>query len=169
MITHTHARLTALAGATITALLLTLGAGAARADAAQVLAGAAKVDASWHVGASAGQYAGDCATDNAEDAQTAVEEQEPTILTDGAQENTCAFGVDAADGTYDPTGHSTRRKKSYGLQSRLDVRAIVVKGDGDPVAIVKTNQYIPQDLLYRRAAQLLEASSADCGVEPRRR
>ncbi len=154
----------ALAGATLAAVLVLLGPGAANAD-AEVMAGAAKVDASWHVGASAGQYAGDCATDNAEDAQSAFEEQDPTILTDGVQQNTCAFGVDAADGTMDPSGHSIRRKKSYGIQSRLDVRAIVVKGaTGAPVAVVKTNQYIPQDLLYRRAAQLLEASSEDCGV-----
>ena len=35
--------------------------------------------------------------------------------------------------------------------------------DGSRLAIVKTDQYIPQDLLYRRAAQLLEAEG-DCGI-----
>ena len=115
---------------------LWLAFGAARADAA-VSAGAAKVDASWHVGASAGQYASD------------------------------GSFIEPADGTYDPTAHSTRRRSSYGLQSRLEARAIVIKdSDSAPVAIVKTDLYIPQDLLYRRAAQLLETDPRynACGV-----
>jgi len=101
---------------------------------AEVRAGAAAVDASWHVGASAGQYASDG-----------------------------TFGVDPADGTYDPTVHSYRRKASYGIQSRLEARAIVVEGpDGHRVAIVKNDLYIPQDLLWRRTALLLE--EGDCGI-----
>ncbi len=102
---------------------------------ADVSAGAAAVDASWHVGASAGQYASDG-----------------------------TFGVDPADGTYNPTTESSRRAASYGIQSRLEVRAIVIEaGDGTRIAIAKTDQYIPQDLLYRRAAQLLE-TEGDCGI-----
>jgi hypothetical protein len=102
---------------------------------ADVKAGAAAVDATWHVGASAGQYASDG-----------------------------TFGVDPADGTYNPTTESTRRAASYGVQSRLEVRAIVIEGgNGTRIAIAKTDQYIPQDLLYRRAAQLLE-TEGDCGV-----
>ena len=164
-------------GAAIAALLFVFATGATRADAA-VEAVAAVVDASWHVGASAGQYAGDCVLDGAEElqgmpeaGQKAFEEQDPEILTGAAEsgadatyENACAFGADASDGTYDPTAQSVRRAKSYGLQSRLEVRAIVVDGGDSPVAIVKTDQYVPQDLLYRRAAQLLEASEEDCGV-----
>ena len=135
-------------------IVLVLGAGTAQA---QVTAGAAKVDASWHVGAAAGQYAGDCLTDGAED----LEGGDPSATA----EHACAFGIDAKDGTYDPTSHATRRAKSYGLQSRLDVRALVVDGaEGDPVAIVKTDQYVPQDLLYRRAAQLIEGDDRNCGV-----
>ncbi len=145
--------------ALVTALVFAvLGAGTAQA---QVTAGAAKVDASWHVGASAGQYAGDCATDAAGEIQEAFENEGPEgavgVAPEAVAEHACAFGIDAKDGTYDPTAHSTRRAKSYGLQSRLDVRALVIDGgEGAPVAIVKTNQYIPQDLLYRRAAQILE-------------
>lgn len=104
------------------------------ADPGQVRAGVASVDASWHVGASAGQYASD------------------------------GTFVDHDEGTFDPTAHSVRRKPSYGVQSRLNVRALVVEGpDGTRVAIVKTDLYIPQDLLYRRAAQLLE-QEGDCGI-----
>jgi hypothetical protein len=143
-------------GAALAALVLAMGGGAADADAA-VKAGAAKVDASWHIGAAAGQYAGDCVTGGAGDLQEAAENGDPGAAAEAAHEHACAFGIDPKDGTYDPTAHSTRREKSYGIQSRLQVRALVIDGaEGDPVAIVKTDQYIPQDLLYRRAAQLLE-------------
>ncbi len=108
---------------------------AAAPASAEVKAGAAVADASWHVGASAGQYASDG-----------------------------TFGVDPADGTYDPTTHATRRATSYGIQSRLEVRALVIEGPGgNRIAIAKTDQYVPQDLLYRRAAQLLE-TEGDCGI-----
>jgi hypothetical protein len=148
-------------GAALAALFAMLIASPSRADAAQVMAGAAKVDASWHVGASAGQYAGDCASDPV---TTGIEHQDPQA---GVEES-CGFGVDPADGTYDPTFHSYRRQKSYGIQSRLEVRALVIREGigGAPVAIAKTDQYIPQDLLYRRAAQLLESDHRynGCGV-----
>jgi hypothetical protein len=95
----------------------------------RVRAGVASVDASWHVGASAGQYA-----------------------TDGSFVG--AHGVD-------PTTHSYRKNASYGIQSRLQARALVVEGpDGRRVALVKNDLYIPQDLLYRRTAQLLERGSS---------
>ena len=64
------------------------------AYAAELRAGVASVDASWHVGASAGQYASD--------------------------------GSFAGEHGLDPTTHSTRRSASYGIQSRLNVRALVV-------------------------------------------
>ena len=96
--------------------------------AAQLKAGVGVADATWHVGASAGQYASD------------------------------GTPVDAANGNYDPTTHTTRRAPSYGVQSRLQARAIVIEGPGgNRIAIVKDDQYIPQDLLWRRTAQLLEA------------
>ncbi len=96
---------------------------------AAVRAGAAEVDASWHVGASAGQYASD--------------------------------GSFVSDHGVDPNTHSYRRKGSYGRQSELKVRAIVVqRDDGQKVAIVKNDLYLPGDLLHRRTAQLLEAGTS---------
>ena len=119
-------------------LALALGASLiapAAASAGGVRAGAAVVDASWHVGASAGQYASD------------------------------GTPVDPANGTYNPTTESTRRAPSYGVESRLQVRALVVEGpDGTRTAIVKNDNYIPQDLVYRRAAQLME-QRGDCGID----
>ncbi|MGI8461364.1 MAG: hypothetical protein ACR2OC_06965 [Solirubrobacterales bacterium] len=130
------------------AILLVLAPAAAQA--AQVTAGAAKVDASWHVGASAGQYAGDCVTDPVTGNSTGAD---------------CGAGIDAANDNYDPTAHAVRRIPAYGMQSRLDVRAIVVDDcDGTPSALAKIDLYIPQDLLYRRAGQLIEASQDNCGV-----
>src|SRR5204862_3673869 len=99
---------------------------AGAAPAGQVKAGVAKVDASWHVGASAGQYA-----------------SEDTPVGD--------HGVN-------PSLEDTRRAPSYGVQSRLDTRAIVIQGaDGKRIALVKNDLYIPQDFLWRRTAQLLQA------------
>ena len=108
-----------------------VAAGPATSSDGRVRAGVAAVDASWHVGASAGQYA-----------------------TDGSFVG--AHGVD-------PTTHSYRRSASYGIQSRLQARALVVEGpDGRRVALVKNDLYIPQDMLYRRTAQLLE--QGDSGI-----
>jgi Neutral/alkaline non-lysosomal ceramidase, N-terminal len=116
---------TVAAGATVAALLL-LAPAAARAD-GHVRAGVAAVDASWHVGASAGQYA-----------------------SDGSFVST--------DQGVDPTMHSTKRASSYGIQARLSVRALVTEGsNGQRVALVKDDLYIPEDLLTRRVAQILEA------------
>ena len=144
-----------LLGVVLAVTVISAGATAANAG-AQVRAGAAKVDASWHVGASAGQYAGDCVTDPALEA---IESQEAP---DPAEQ--CGAAYDAANGNWDPTAHAVRRRPSYGMQSRLEVRALVVEGPaGNRIAIAKTDLYIPQDLLYRRAAQLLE-ERGDCGI-----
>src|SRR5687767_10236534 len=101
------------------------------ASAADLKAGVGEVDASWHVGAGAGQHAS---------AGTFVDQH-----------------------GYDPGVHSYHFARSYGVQSRLKIRAIVVEGPGgERVAIVKNDLYIPQDLLYRRTAQLLE--QGDSGI-----
>ena len=61
-------------------------------------------------------------------------------------------------GPVDPQLQQVKNAPSYGMQSELEDRALVVEGaDGGRVAIVKSDLYIPQDLLYRRTAQLLEA------------
>src|SRR4051794_5448938 len=91
------------------------GIASSTAASGQLEAGAAAVDASWHVGASAGQYASD-----------------GTFIGDSAE--------------FNPTAESVRRAASYGIQSRLEARALVVKGpDGNKVAVVKNDLYIPQD------------------------
>ena len=85
-------------------------------------AGVAVVDATWHVGASAGQYAST---------------GDPT-------------------GEWDPNVQSVKNASSYGVASRLTVRAIVLQSPGKPpVALVKDDNYLSQDMLIRRAAQLL--------------
>lgn len=115
----------------VTALMAVLVAVALSPSAARAAspgrleAGAAVLDASWHVGASAGQYASSRGPSSAE---------------------------------FDPFFHSTKNAPSYGVQSRLQVRALVIReAGGQKVALAKTDMYIPQDLLWRRAAQILAA------------
>lgn len=103
-------------------------------------AGVAVVDATWHVGAAAGQYASD----------PFVDEGDPTVF--------------AGSHGFDPHHHQLRRVPSYGIQSRLTVRALVVEGpDGTRAALVKNDLYIPQDILWRRTAQILEGG--DSGID----
>jgi hypothetical protein len=101
----------------------------------QVRAGVGIADATWHVGAGSGQY-------TAKDADAAN-------LVTGEQ--------------IDPHGHSTTQRKSYGVQSRLTYRTLVVEGsDGNRIALVKSDSYLAQDLLTRRVAQLL--ADGDSGI-----
>src|SRR5947199_3878304 len=110
----------------LAAALVTL-AGAPAAHAAQVQAGAAVLDGTYHVGSSAGQY---------------------------------ASTRDGGYGDVDPHLQSIKNQASYGVQSRESVRALVVKGaDGQIVAMVSDDHYIPQDALWRRTAQLLNADT----------
>jgi hypothetical protein len=52
------------------------------------------------------------------------------------------------------------------VQSRLSARAIVVEGAGGKrFALVKNDLYIPQDLLWRRTAQILEEGDSGIGKE----
>ena len=94
-------------------------------------AGAAVVDASWHVGAGAGQYASD---------------NDPSNI----------------DNEWDPNAQHVKQASSYGVQSRLQIRAIVAQdGKGDaPVALVKIDNYLAQDMLQRRIAQILSAAGS---------
>ncbi len=98
-----------------------------------LMAGAAVVDATWHVGAGAGQY--------------------------GSDGSPVANAL--AGGETDPHLHSTKKNSSYGVQSRLTARAVVVEGtNGQRVALVKTDNYLAQDLLQRRVAQLLDEAGS---------
>jgi hypothetical protein len=94
-------------------------------------AGVAVVDASWHVGAGAGQYASD---------------NDPSNIKN----------------EWDPNVQHVKQASSYGVQSRLQIRAIVAQdGMGDaPVALVKIDNYLAQDMLQRRIAQILAADGS---------
>ena len=103
-----------------------------------VRAGYGEADATWHVGAGAGQY-------------TAKSPDQANLLTD--------------DGV-DPHGHSTTQKDSYGVQSRLSYRSIVVEdAEGDQVAFVKSDSYLAQDYLTRRVGQILEEEGSAVGYD----
>ena len=97
----------------------------AAAPAPGLLAGVGMADASWHVGAGAGQY---------------------------------ASSVDPTDvsSEWDPNVQHVKNASSYGIASRLSMRAIVLKSPGEPpVALIKDDNYLSQDMLVRRAAQIL--------------
>lgn len=96
-------------------------------------AGVASVDASWHFGASAGQFAA------------------------------TGTGIDEARG-FDPYFHAVRKVGSDILGSRISVRALVAQGvDGQRIAVVANDLYLPNDFLRRRVAQLL-AQEAGLGI-----
>ena len=105
-------------------------------------AGVGVVDATWHVGASAGQYASSRA--GLEDFDT----DHPEAYRPRPE--------DLVASEFDPQLQSTKRTPSYGVQSRLSIRAIVVEGgDGTRIALVKNDNYLAQDTLLRRVGQLL--------------
>ncbi|MFL6238278.1 MAG: hypothetical protein ACJ735_02115 [Actinomycetes bacterium] len=103
-------------------------------------AGVGVVDATWHVGAGAGQYASD---------------EFPTDPTE--PDKFISYRPDLQT-EWDPNVEHVKQQSSYGVASRLSIRAIVLQdGEGDaPVALVKTDNYLTQDLLVRRAAQILK-------------
>ena len=95
-------------------------------------AGVGVADATWHVGAAAGQY---------------------TDYRDPADE--------LSGGDIDPSFHATSKENSYGVASRLTIRAIVVEGsNGQRVALVKSDNYLAQDHLLRRVGQLLDEAGS---------
>ncbi|MDT7550999.1 MAG: hypothetical protein QOE84_3393, partial [Actinomycetota bacterium] len=112
----------ALAGAGFSGLAATTASAAGPSG--TLRAGAAVVDDTWHVGASAGQYASSA-----------------DISTE-----------------WDPNVQSVKNAPSYGVASRMSVRSLVLQSGGTPpVAIVKQDLYLAQDLVVRRAAQILAA------------
>jgi hypothetical protein len=110
-----------------------------RAAPGHIRAGYGQADATWHVGAGAGQYS----------------EKSP---------QDAALG--AAGEEMDPHNHSLVQKDSYGVQSRLSYRAIVVEdSENDQVAFVKSDNYLAQDALARRAAQILLLEGSEISYE----
>jgi hypothetical protein len=80
----------------------------------------------------------------------------------------CDFATDTLggliSGDFDPFLTHKLKHASYGVQSRLTARAIVVEGsDGKRIALLKTDNYLAQDMLQRRVAQLLEDGSSGIG------
>ena len=118
----------------ILAVLLLVAAlpGVARSEpTSKVRAGYGEADASWRVGAGSGQYAA----------------KDPNLshLVTG--------------GEVDPFNHGWTQRHSYGVQSRLSIRTIVVEGsNGKRAAFVKMDNYLAADALSRRAAQILDAA-----------
>ena len=104
-------------------------------------AGVGVADMTWHVGAGAGQYASEPYED--------VDPEDPATVTEILPT--------------DPNLHATKKASSYGVQSRLTARALMLEdAAGNEVVLVKTDNYLAQDLLVRRAAQLLPA---DLGID----
>jgi len=98
-----------------------------------IKAGYGVADNTWHVGAGGGQYT-------------------EKFYENGGEEFTNYLD----DGDVDPHNHSLAQKDSYGVQSRLTFRAIVVEdAEGDHVAFVKSDNYLAMDALQRRVAQIL--------------
>lgn len=111
----------------------------APACAEMVCAGYGEADATWHVGAGAGQYS----------------EKNPDNVVNSV-----------SGGEVDPHGHSIAQQDSYGVQSRLTYRAIVVQDEqGDQVAFVKSDSYLAQDFLARRVGQILLANGSEVSYE----
>lgn len=89
-------------------------------------AGVASIDASWHVGASQGQYA----------------DVGPGVY-------------DSRTGGVDPFAHAVTSNATYGVESRTSVRALVLDDGDSRWALVTNDLYIPQDLVNQRVATLL--------------
>jgi len=101
-------------------------------DVEPLMAGAAIVDSTWHVGAAAGQYAGKNV---------------------GMVDYHEGLGID-------PHAHSTSAEASYGIQGRESVRALVLDDGADRWAVVANDLYIPQDVVNERVAAILAEHDA---------
>jgi hypothetical protein len=119
-----------------------------------VRVGYGQADATWHVGAAAGQYS---------DPNTGLLEGLASYLEEGDVEGAAEHLQEAQ---LDPHVHSRAKAPSYGVHSRLTARAIVVEGlDGERVVLLKTDNYLAQDLLLRRVGQLLDDGESGIGYE----
>ena len=66
---------------------------------------------------------------------------------------------DGGYGDVDPHAQQVKNQASYGVEARESVRALVIKGDDNYIALVSNDHYIPQDALWRRTAQILDAQT----------
>ncbi len=82
-----------------------------------------------------------------------------------SDKRTGIFG-EAGGGDTDPHSFATTQTHSYGVESRLSFRAIVVEGtNGERVALIKSDNYLAQDYLSRRAAQILAAQGSQIAYD----
>ncbi|HSW14902.1 MAG TPA: neutral/alkaline non-lysosomal ceramidase N-terminal domain-containing protein [Solimonas sp.] len=82
----------------------------------------------------------------------------------------CDYATDTLggiiNGDFDPFLTHKLKHASYGVQSRLTARAIVIEGaNGKRVALLKTDNYLAQDMLLRRVGQLLAGGDSGIGYE----
>lgn len=82
----------------------------------------------------------------------------------------CDFATDTLggliNGDFDPFLTHKLKHASYGVQSRLSARAVVVEGaNGQRIALLKTDNYLAQDLLLRRVGQILDDGDSGIGYE----
>lgn len=71
-----------------------------------------------------------------------------------------------AGGDMDPYVNSKKQAKSYGVQSRLTARAIVIEGsNGKRVVLLKSDNYLAQDNLLRRVGQILAEKGSGIGYD----
>ncbi|PTU31223.1 hypothetical protein CJD38_07675 [Stenotrophobium rhamnosiphilum] len=71
-----------------------------------------------------------------------------------------------AGGDIDPYLTHKLKKTSYGVQSRLTARAIVIEGsNGKKIALLKSDNYVAQDFLIRRVGQILDQGQSGIGYE----
>lgn len=82
----------------------------------------------------------------------------------------CDYATDTIggliNGEFDPFLTHKLKHASIGVQSRLTARAIVVEGaDGKRIALLKTDNYLAQDMLLRRVGQLLDAGDSGIGYD----
>ena len=114
--------------------LVTVTIHPAASSTSRVKAGAACADATSNLGGSSGQYAR--ATNN--------------------QGSIHGGGRDPANPSF-----STAKQGAYGIHSRITVCALVVEGNNNQrVALLKSDNYLAQDMLIRRVGQLLAAGTS---------
>ena len=82
----------------------------------------------------------------------------------------CDYATDTLggliNGEFDPFLTHKLKHASIGVQSRLTARAIVVEGaDGRRIALLKTDNYLAQDMLLRRVGQLLDDGDSGIGYD----
>lgn len=82
----------------------------------------------------------------------------------------CEYATDTLggliNGDFDPFLTHKLKHASDGVQSRLTARAIVIEDrNGKRIALLKTDNYLAQDMLLRRVGQLLKQGDSGIGYE----